>query len=343
MNTIFSKLLYLLEKNMDTVLVTLIDEDGSAPRGIGSAMLVNTDGLIIGTIGGGAVEVNAVELAKELVAKKSSMTKQYILRTNETEDIGMVCGGDVEAYFQFISAEDKGWHDIAAKIQERYEKKDPAWLIFHLDGTLASLVDKEGNVIAGNTDVNTADILAEGCVTTEKYFSVSLNMGERAIIFGGGHCAKALAPLLKTVGFRVTIFDNRADCVSRETHPTAEHLICGDYTKLSEYIDFDPEDYLVVMTNGHSFDYQVEEQILRIPSAYVGVIGSAKKTASVNARLRADGISEEAIASVHTPIGTKIKAVTPEEIAVSIAGEMIYERALKREAQGEETHGCPMH
>ena len=77
--------------------------------------------------------------------------------------------------------------------------------------------------------------------------------------------------------------------------------------------------------------------------AYVGVIGSRKKTAVVNARLREAGISEEAIATVHTPIGTHIKAVTPAEIAISIAGEMIYERALRREADGERHKGCPMH
>ena len=247
------------------------------------------------------------------------------------------------AFFQFISAEEKGWAQIAGKIQEHYEQKIPAWLVLHLDGSLASLLDKDGNVIAGSSCSDTEGLLTKGCKTTEKYFSVSLDLGERAIIFGGGHCAKALAPLLKTVGFRVTIMDCRPECVTRELHPTAENLICGDYTRLSDYIDFDENDYLIVMTNGHSFDYQVEEQILRIPSAYVGVIGSARKTASVNARLRADGISEEAIASVHTPIGTDIKAVTPEEIAVSIAGEMIYERAIRREAQSEETHGCPMH
>ena len=83
--------------------------------------------------------------------------------------------------------------------------------------------------------------------------------------------------------------------------------------------------------------------MLRGPFAYLGVIGSRSKTAAVNQQLRAAGIPEEAIARVHTPIGTAIKAVTPAEIAVSIAGEMIYERALRREARGEVRHGCPMH
>ena len=104
-----------------------------------------------------------------------------------------------------------------------------------------------------------------------------------------------------------------------------------------------PDYYLVVMTCGHTYDFTVQEQILRRPAAYVGVIGSRAKTASVNARLRAAGVDEGAIASIHTPVGVAIKAVTPAEIAVSIAGEMIYERALRREQAGIHVHGCPMH
>ena len=88
---------------------------------------------------------------------------------------------------------------------------------------------------------------------------------------------------------------------------------------------------------------EAEDQVLRGDFAYVGVIGSRRKTAAVNQKLRERGVPEEAIARVHTPIGTPIKAVTPEEIAVSIAGELIYTRALRREATGFVPTGCPMH
>ena len=100
---------------------------------------------------------------------------------------------------------------------------------------------------------------------------------------------------------------------------------------------------ILTISGGHTHDFTVQEQILRQPTAYVGVIGSRTKTASVNQRLRAAGVSEEAISSIHAPVGVAIKAVTPAEIAVSIAGEMIYERALRRERAGMQTHGCPMH
>ena len=89
------------------------------------------------------------------------------------------------------------------------------------------------------------------------------------------------------------------------------------------------------MTSGHLHDLEVEAQLLQRELAYVGVIGSRSKIAVVSQRLRELGISEEAIASVHTPIGTAIRAETPEEIAVSIAGELIYVRATRRDAAGQ--------
>jgi xanthine dehydrogenase accessory factor len=141
----------------------------------------------------------------------------------------------------------------------------------------------------------------------------------------------------------VTVFDDRAELVTAERFPTAEKLVCGDFSHIAQYLAVGAEDYVVVMTSGHAFDFAVQEQLLRGPAAYFGVIGSRAKTASVNEKLRAAGVDEAAISRVHTPIGTPIKAVTPEEIAISIAGEMIYERALRREKAGVRAHGCPMH
>ena len=127
---------------------------------------------------------------------------------------------------------------------------------------------------------------------------------------------------------------------TRKLFPTAEEIICGDFTSIKDHLTVTEEDFVVIMTNGHMHDFHVEEQVLRGPFAYVGVIGSRTKTASVNRRLREAGIPEESIAQIHTPIGTAIRAVTPAEIAVSIAGEMILCRAERR---GDKPHGCPMH
>jgi xanthine/CO dehydrogenase XdhC/CoxF family maturation factor len=209
-----------------------------------------------------------------------------------------------------------------------------------LDTTSAALLGPEG-LLWGDLPKGVGPAsLQTDCVRQDGLFSMPLPIGERALLFGAGHISQALCPLLVTVGFRPVVFDCRPELATRKLFPTAEEVICGDFTSIKDHLTVTEEDFVVIMTNGHMHDFQVEEQILRGPFAYVGVIGSRTKTASVNRRLREAGIPEESIAQVHTPIGTAIQAVTPAEIAVSIAGEMILCRAERR---GDKPHGCPMH
>ena len=335
MKNIFTKMLYELEKNHDLMLVTIVSEAGSAPRGTGSQMLVNQEGRVMGTIGGGAVEHQAEGLAMSLLVEKTSGRHDYILRKNQNEDIGMACGGNVSVWFQFVDHTDSRWQELAGAVLAQIEARKPGWLIQMADGGFPLLLG-EGNGDGGD------DYRRPGCVLTENAFSMPLPIGERAIIFGGGHIARELAPLLDRVGFRVVVMDNRPEFADPKDLPGAGQVICGDYLRLSDYLDLNEEDYVVVMTNGHTHDFDIQEQALRGKLAYIGVIGSRRKTTVVNQRLREAGVSEEAIAQVHTPIGMSIKAVTPAEIAISIVGEMIYERALRREADGQRHNGCPM-
>ena len=182
--------------------------------------------------------------------------------------------------------------------------------------------------------------LSKRCVLTGTDFSLPLPIGERAVIFGAGHIARALVPLLRSVEFRPVVYDDRPALADPAAFPDAEQVVCGDFRNIAGALPLSPEDYVVVMTSGHLHDLEIQEQILRQELAYVGVIGSRAKIAAVNARLREAGISEEKLRTVHTPVGTPIKAVTPAEIAVSITGEMIYERACRREDPAH--HACPM-
>ena len=325
MNTIFQTLVYEREKGHDAVLATIIWDDGSAPRGKGSQMLVGQNGLLAGTIGGGAVEGQAIAISREMLADgTNSRIREFRLRRDgSAQSTGMVCGGDVTVYFRRIPMAEDAWDALASEALRRIRQRQEGWLVQPLGGGIPYLTEEK-------TD-------KENC------FTMPLPVGERAIIFGGGHIARALVPLLYTVGFRPVVFDDRPQFAAVERFPQADQVICGDFTRIGDYLTVGPEDYVVIMTNGHEYDFQAQVQVLRGETAYVGVIGSRKKTAFVNRRLREAGISEEAIAFVHTPVGTAIKAVTPEEIAVSITGEMILVRATRREANGETHHGCPMH
>ena len=342
MREIFAKILYETEKHNDLILVTLTGSDGSAPRKTGSQMLVGKTGRILGTIGGGAVELRSVEMAQRLLEEKRSDLHPFRLHTNNIEDIGMICGGDVTALFQFIPADDPLWRELCGKALELFSAQKGGWFIQRLDGRAPAILDEEGTLLAGEKP---EDGIPDGNlpVSTAAAFWMLLPVAQRVIIFGGGHISAALVPLLTTVGFRCWVFDNRPEYTTEDRFPQAEKLITGDYEHISDHIEMTAEDYAVIMTNGHSFDLEVQDQVLRGPFAYVGVIGSRRKTAAVNAKLRERGISDETIARIHTPIGTAIKAVTPEEIAVSIAGELILTRAERREAEGIMLHGCPMH
>ena len=325
MNTIFQTLVYQREKGLEAVLATIIWDDGSAPRGRGSQMLVGREGLLAGTIGGGAVEGQSIAIAQEMLTDGTcSKIREFRLRRDgSAQSTGMVCGGDVTVYFRRIPAADGAWDTLAAEVLRRVSVREKGWLVQPLDGEMPYLADEDAD--------------KENC------FTMPLPVGERALIFGAGHIARALVPLLYTVGFRPVVFDDRPQFATQERFPQADQVICGDFTRIRDYLTVGPEDYVVIMTNGHEYDFQAQVQVLRGETAYVGVIGSRKKTAFVNQRLWEAGIAEEAIAFVHTPVGTAIKAVTPEEIAVSITGEMILVRATRREANGEEYHGCPMH
>lgn len=344
MNLIFSSILKELEAHRNIMLVTIVSKSGSSPRGAGAQMLVGEHGRILGTIGGGAVELRSEEMARALLKDRHSGDHEFLLRQNSGEDIGMVCGGDVSVLFQFIDSAKQEWKDFTSRLLSLLSSHHPGWLVLHMNGSFPALLEADGRQIIGNCPEQILPPAESKCVRTEDYFIMPLPVLDRAVIFGGGHCSQALVPVLSRIGFRVTVMDNRPELCVPELFPEAEEIICGDYLNLSDHIELYASDYVVVMTNGHSHDLDVQEQILRKPLAYVGVIGSRRKTDFINQKLRESGIPEETISRIHSPIGTEIKAVTPEEIAISIAGEMIYERALLRESKGIEVpNGCPMH
>lgn len=330
MNTIISKLLTKMTLGHDTVLVTIVSETGSTPRGTGTQMLVGYNGWLAGTIGGGAVEKTGIEFGMKLVKEKRSMLHEFQLRTESSDNLDMACGGDVTVFFQYIGADDAQWRAVAEATLTRMNNLQSGWLVQRLDGSAPALLDETCAVLNGEEDAALADLAIGTCALTDRSFAMPLPVGERAIIFGGGHCGLALAPVLKSVGFRVVVFDDREEYANRDRFPEAEAVICGDYLHLDDYITFDENDYVVVMTTGHHHDFEVEEQALRHPLAYIGAMGSAQKTIAVNARLRERGISDEDLNRVYTPIGLNIGGHTPAEIAISIAAEMIQVRSRKR-------------
>lgn len=326
MRTICTKILEAMEQGDNLVLVTLIAREGSAPRGTGSQMLVGQNGRVTGTIGGGAIEGRAIQLGKELVLQGKNMVKDFSLNLTSGTDLGMVCGGSVTALFTYIGQTDVQWRKAAEEVLRHFENREQGCLVLQLaDGT------------ARVTSEDTRDY---GCgrLTTQEFF-LPIPLEERVVVFGGGHVAQALVPVLSTVGFRCIVFENREEFARKELFPRAEEVLFGEYERVEDTLALRETDYIIIMTNGHLYDFQLEEQLLRRRFCYLGVMGSRRKIAAVNEKLREAGISEEALRSVHTPIGLDIQAVTPAEIAISVAAECIQVRAMYRGGKGHT--GCP--
>ena len=150
----------------------------------------------------------------------------------------------------------------------------------------------------------------------------------RAFIFGGGHVAKALDPVLRHVDFDTYIIDDREEYANPERFPdAAATIVCSDFEHCFDDIEVDEDSYLIIVTRGHRGDLVVLRQALQKPHAYLGMIGSKRKNNLLFDTLREEGVSEEALAEVHAPIGLEIGSETPEEIGVSIAAEIIQVRS----------------
>lgn len=155
-----------------------------------------------------------------------------------------------------------------------------------------------------------------------------------AYIFGGGHVAYALEPLLRHVDFTTTVIDDREDYANAQRYPKAERaIVCSDFDHCFDEIETDEDSYIVIVTRGHRGDLQVLRQALRRPNAYIGMIGSKRKNKLLFDELLQEGVTQEELDRVHAPIGLEIKSETPEEIGISITAEMIQIRAEKAERE----------
>jgi xanthine dehydrogenase accessory factor len=151
------------------------------------------------------------------------------------------------------------------------------------------------------------------------------------LVVGAGHIGRSLAKIGSEAGFSVTVLDDRADYASPELIPEADRVICADFEEALASFPINSNTYIVMVTRGHKQDELSLRATVTSPAAYVGMIGSRRRTAAVLQHLLEDGIPREALDRVHTPIGLDIGAETPGEIAVSIVAEMIM---VRRGGQG---------
>lgn len=154
---------------------------------------------------------------------------------------------------------------------------------------------------------------------------------ERLIILGGGHISRYLCEFAAKTGFSVWVVDEREEFASRERFPEAKEVICGKFTEVLPRLNINKNDYVAIITRGHSCDGDCLYYILThdMPG-YLGMIGSKRRVSAQFEMFKGMGVPEEKIAKVHNPIGLPIKGVTPPEIAVSVLAELIMEKRTKK-------------
>lgn len=328
----FEALSHAVEQDQAAVLCTIVTGHGSAPRGAGAKMVVFQDGSTLGTVGGGAVELHCIALAKQVLVSGTSLLRPFVLTPNEINDIGMVCGGAVTVCFRRFDRADL---PFLTRVLTVLRGEENAWLILRIRENAAAevgLYDEEKG-LQFLSDVPEALLEKNLHAGTElvagepSFYFEPISTRGKVWIFGGGHVCMELSPLLSHLGFRVCVFDNREAFARTENFPGAYRVVCGDFKDIFSKISITKDDYAIIMTPGHQADLEVLKQVLQTEAQYIGCIGSKKKIAVTEDALLQAGYGKEQLARIVSPIGLSILAETPAEIAVSIAGQLISLRA----------------
>lgn len=214
---------------------------------------------MVGTIGGGCVEAEVWNAAREVMATNKPRHMSFSLGQDAAYDNGLICGGQLDVFVECIAPQ-------------------PA-----------------------------------------------------AIIFGGGHISKSLAKVLDLAGFRVSVVDNREAFANRERFPEAAEVHAEEYEEVYPKLSITESTFIVIVTRGHRDDMRVLRWAVTTPARYISMIGSKRKVIAVIKELEKDGLSSELLERVYAPMGFEIGAISPEEIAISVAAEMI---AMRRDPDG---------
>jgi xanthine dehydrogenase accessory factor len=328
------------------VLARIIRQIGSAPRAVGTKLLIKSDGSLVGTIGGGLLEHEVLGKAQEVLANGRPAVLEVRLSGQEVADAEMLCGGNVDVLIEPVFPEDAGAASVFQALHAMIAQGRRGVLLTVVTAgrrsVQRSILTATGHVIgdasgrfeaAGIDPQRWTDARGFSLETLDPDQDPALVLVEPVepeavlALFGAGHISTFVAPLAHTVGFRVCVIDDRAEFANPERFPTADQLLVCSVSEAFERIAVTPATFLAIVTRGHLHDRDALRGALKTVSAYIGMIGSRRKRDLIYAALMEEGVSDEDLRRVHCPIGVSIGAETPQEIAVSIVAELIQVRA----------------
>jgi xanthine dehydrogenase accessory factor len=256
---VFDELVRLRDRGQKCALATIVQVKGSIPSFQSAKLLVREDGSMIGTIGGGCVEAEVWNAARDVISTGKPRHMSFSLGQDAAYDNGLICGGQLDVFVECVNPQ-------------------PA-----------------------------------------------------AFVFGGGHISKSLAKVLDLAGFRVAVIDNRETYANKERFPEASEVHAEEYEDVYPKLNITEASYIVIVTRGHRDDMRVLRWAITTRARYISMIGSRRKVIAVIRELEKEGVPATAFERVYAPMGLEIGAESPEEIAISVAAEMI---AMRRDPEG---------
>lgn len=332
-----------LRRGHRLALATVVQQEGSAPRGAGSRMLVHAEGLVAGTVGGGLVEAQTLAACARSLAAAQGCVLNFDLNGEMAARAEMICGGRVRVLVEVVLPQELTfWERVLACLHKEggallvpLERGVPGPRALLAEGKCYGALPAHP-LPAALFGVNNPNEVAALSIGGQPYFIQSLLPPVRLVLAGGGHVSRPTAHVAALAGYDVLVLDDRPEFATAQRFPEARTQVAQpQFVQCFDKLPFVPgaRTGIVIVTRGHLHDASVLAQALATKAGYIGMIGSTRKRDSIYSALREQGVTEADLARVHCPVGLPILAETPEEIAVSIVAECIRHFAAPKNCQ----------
>jgi len=347
MNNIYRIAADWLVKKRRFALAVILDARGSAPQGAGAAALFSPQALIEGTVGGGLLENAVRKKAKDALKKGHPRIMNFVLKGKSTESESPICGGEVRVLIDPCPAKSLDAFRRFKRSHEAHEEGILATSIRLLSadqvvlrrdwlaaGKLASLHPKVAGILSTGEALLVERRARKAGGESGLLFLEPLLPPARLVIAGAGHIGRAVSHLGRLLDFEVTVIDDRREFANRANLPDADRIIRSDIGQALRVFPFSPETYVVIATRGHAGDADALQACVRSKAGYIGMVGSRTKVDLMRREFLARGWATPGqIGRVRSPIGLPIRSKSVQEIAVSIAAELVLARRENREGK----------
>ena len=361
MKNIHTYLFEQLKEKKPLALATIVETKGSTPQVTGASALFLLKGLLEGTLGGGLLEADAQKEAQRTLKDMASVLSEFTLRDDISDEGGAICGGEVRV---LIDATPEEYRDTFRMLSQSLEQRRPgilATFINELPKKKVSLLrfwiekkEKSDAELEKPFSFFQAEIKHVFSECQPKLLKIRENIfpekGINSFLFlepvfplpqlviaGAGHIGQALSRLGSLLGFEVTVIDDRPEYANTENLPDADNIVVKDIGKAVRDFPVSFDTYVVIVTRGHRYDADALRQCISSDAGYIGMIGSVRKIELMRKKFLEGGWATlRQFNRVHAPIGININSKTVEEIAVSIAAQLVQVRSQIQHRRGGE-------